>query len=1549
MIIADNMKTILKVIIPALIAFSHNAYSQGWRAEIDLDLNHNLYGYERIDNVTLTFSGVTVTGSSPRSTLNLVITGNDPMSGEINLSITGTASEPYDPQDTPTKAISLTLSGNYSKVCERGFLSNQDPTNMEQVSVWITIYPRLQISSFVQECDRLTLTSNTCTPSFKWEVSDNISGNFKIVEGQTGSSMVITREELVAMGFSSPYGRKYFRVTGLHMTTSQLQPVDIYYPGPSATIFPTNPHCHNGSDGTVTINIASSYPPGIDDFVATLFRRGPPDTPLEQESLVNTFELTFSELPAGNYRVVIENNSAIGTYGSCWTEHLFELQNPQPVTINSAELSDHHGYNITCHDNMDGTITVRAAGGTGNYASYEWEPSVSTTHVAENLAEGMYKVKVKDSNGCESTQYSYEMRAPEPLLLSLVSTGGKNGFDVTCHDMADGEITPSVSGGVPDYTFVWADGNVSASRTDLAPGNYSAVVTDANGCMSSASTTLIAPPPIDFFIAELQSVTCAGDHSGVLQIQSITNTFGTVSFLWSSGETQQQITDKQAGSYSATVQDDQGCTAEKVYTLTDPPAYSVDVAATSDYNGMPIRCNGDNSGKLTAAVYDEKGQPATADNFLWYRDAKELVSGPSVATVSDLVAATYTVEITYRSFCKATDMFILVEPPPVQPAISVISDYHGSAISCAGGHDGVITASATGGTGSNYVYKWNTEVEGHQLGGIGAGTYSVTVLDINGCSGTSEKELSGPEPLRAGISVLSNYNGQAISCSGAADARIKAVAVGGTLPYSYTWNSGSTAMEIADLPSGLYHVTVRDVNGCTTQSDTPILDPAPVMAKIISRSDYHGFGVSCRAAADGFLLVEGTGGTGTYSFVWQGSMNTRPLHSNLKAGHYRVDITDQNGCRASTEEIVTEPEVLTLEVVSSANVSCNSGTDGKIELAAGGGAGFYEYSTSPEAWTTESVLTGLKAGIYDAVVKDVNGCEQVVRHRITEPAKLAIEFHGITPSLCGDPRGEATAFVTGGSGGYQYEWRDARQTILGNEAHISSLPAGIFMLHVVDSNACTAAQSLGITSTDGPKVAIDKTVATACSYSADGAASITVAGQHPPFTIQWSDGQAGVEAVGLLKGDYFVEVMDDEKCSTVETVQIAGPDSLVVEVLQIAEPTCNGQCDGQIAVDATGGTSPYLYRWNDSSAGSSIDSLCSGDYTVKVTDQHACVATSVVRLSEPEPIAVNLVSARSPVCPERCDGTLEVLASGGVGSLQYLWSSGATSSTISDLCAGEYRLTVTDSNHCEVAAHYTLEQPQKRSVDLGGSIMLCEGQTHTLDPGPVWHSTLWDSDVGFQSKETRVVISKPGTYWLEAVDMAGCTVRDTFLLETSTELLKANFLLASEAFVGDTVVIIDISWPLPEETSWTFPEEMQKLYDMRDIVYGQFGKAGSYDITLTVGLGECRDRITKSVIINGDSLEDATGRLGYHTLVKEFSLYPNPNDGSFDVMIGLMEEKPIELTVWNILTSRKVAHIRDSGNSTYLKHVDLRPLSPGSYSLRFDFDQGFRYIRFIVR
>jgi hypothetical protein len=285
---------------------------------------------------------------------------------------------------------------------------------------------------------------------------------------------------------------------------------------------------------------------------------------------------------------------------------------------------------------------------------------------------------------------------------------------------------------------------------------------------------------------------------------------------------------------------------------------------------------------------------------------------------------------------------------------------------------------------------------------------------------------------------------------------------------------------------------------------------------------------------------------------------------------------------------------------------------------------------------------------------------------------------------------------------------------------------------------------------------------------------------------------------------------------------------------------------------------------------------------------------------------------------------------------------------LNGLCSGDYSVSITDFNGCAISSTYKVENPPALIIDLGEDKTLCVGQTYVLDAGPSWTKYTWGSNTGVTGNTSQIVIKDPGLYSVEVENPDGCKTSDTFILETSLDLLQAEFFMATKAIVGDTLVIADVSWPLPENIVWNYPASMVKIFDNGPVIYGQFNDPGVYEVTLTAALGECRDKMIKSISILKDADEPDGGRLGYKEFVINFELYPNPNFGAFDVNVEFSEESPITLSVWSITTSLNMGTWRDSGSSSYQKHVDVRPLGSGTYVLRLDHAKGYKTIRFVV-
>lgn len=1384
---------------------------------------------------------------------------------------------------------------------------------------------------------------------------------------------------------------------------SILKSVTIANPSSVATSFSSINHvsCNGGSNGQVTVSPTG----GTGSYKDYSWSNGA-TTP------------NISSLTAGTYTVNFKDTNDCPASGS------ITLTEPTAITIDLSPAQPVTGYEVSCDGKNDGSITASASGGTPGY-SYQWTGGPATATYSD-LPAGTYTVNVTDGNSCPA-QRTITLSAKPKVDFALTKVNN------TCAGASDGSVSVdvvSITNNVGSSSYSWSvPGNTGASLDNIPRGTYTVTVTDGRGplCSVSKSETLIDPPSYSVALSAPtphngKPISCNGEDDGELQavVRDAANNLTTGQhYEWfrngtplTSGSALSTVTDLAEGNYKVVVTYNTSCKTEQTLFLNDPDPVAPAINITSDYNGLPIRCTGESNASLTASASGGTG-PYT---YTW-NDINTTVA----PTLTNIGAGTYQVTATDANSCQGTSSRTLTNPAPVTPSISIVSNFNGFAIRCAGEANGHLRASGTGGTGS-YTYLWNTGSTGVDLTNSAANTYTLTATDQNGCSGTANLTVTQPTAVTAAIEVLSDFNGQAISCNGSSNGRLQANGAGGAGAFTYVWSTGATTAVLSTLAEGSYTVTATDANGCSTTANRSINDPDPVVAQITETSDFNGFGISCAGTSTGYLKASGSGGTGTLSYQWLTTTEISNTLSNVPAGTYTVRIQDANGCSDTKTRTLTQPLALTLSLLSDKDISCFDGNDGEIRLTASGGASSYEYSSDGINWQAAPAFANLRAQSYTLRVRDVNSCVTPLNNTLTQPTQLAIAFTDIEPAYCSDPRGKARAVVSGGTGAYRYEWRNEANTVFDTDATIENLAPGIYTLTSLDANDCPVTNAIGIVSADGPQVAINSVVSPLCSYSSDGSALVTATG-NGPFTYAWPNGQTSAQVTGVAQGAYIVSVRDVNNCLTTKTVDITAPDALSVALVKAENPACFGDANGGLTVSGSGGVGAYTYSWGTLS-GAEITGLAKGSYTVVLTDANACTTQQTFSLDEPALLQVNmthrtlplcfdgqdgvleatatggngqynyvwsngatsyradalragnhsvtvtdakgcsiaqtfsigqpdslqirLLDNQSPDCHDGCNGELSVDAIGGTGTLQWLWNTNATTTGITNICAGEYEVTATDAHACTTTAVYTVINPDALELDLGGSATLCVGQTYVLDPGSGWVEYNWTSNTGLSSNAQSVTIQEAGEYRLEVKNALGCGASDIFLLETSRDLLKASFMIPKEAFVNDTIVMIDISWPLPQSIAWSFPGEMKKVLDLGDVVYGQFAQAGTYTVTLATQLGECRDVIGKSVTILSNGLQEQTDGLGFEELVRKFELFPNPSQGTFEVNVEMMKEEAVTLSIWNPVSARMVTKQATAAALSHITTFDLTDLGPGTYVIRLDHARGTKYIRFVV-
>ncbi|MCD6366925.1 MAG: gliding motility-associated C-terminal domain-containing protein, partial [Bacteroidales bacterium] len=257
---------------------------------------------------------------------------------------------------------------------------------------------------------------------------------------------------------------------------------------------------------------------------------------------------TITVFAAGQYIVeVTNNNTGCGTMSDT-------------VNVNVAIIDvTTQTQNITCHSFHNGQITVSPTGGTPEY-HYQWSPAVSDSATATNLYEGNYYITITDANGCKA--YVEKIPVIEPDSLYLLASNTTNPL---CNGSNDGEITILYAGGTPPYSYQWNTTDTTSTLSQLTAGSYSVTLTDHNGCNDIETFNLTEPDAITI----TGNTDIDEDYHGYINL-SVENGTLPYSFVWSNGETTQNIDKLSSGEYSVTVTDFNGCSVVDTFTITIP-------------------------------------------------------------------------------------------------------------------------------------------------------------------------------------------------------------------------------------------------------------------------------------------------------------------------------------------------------------------------------------------------------------------------------------------------------------------------------------------------------------------------------------------------------------------------------------------------------------------------------------------------------------------------------------------------------------------------------------------------------------------------------------------------------------------------------------------------------------------------------------------------------------------------------------------------------------------------------------------------------------------
>lgn len=1037
--------------------------------------------------------------------------------------------------------------------------------------------------------------------------------------------------------------------------------------------------------------------------------------------------LTYNWTPSGGTNPTASNLTP-GTY-TCTITDATGCTRTVTATVGSTPggtLAVSSFSNVTCNGANNGSITVSPSGAFTTPISYSWAPSGGTAATASNLAPGTYTCTITDVNGCTAT---ITQAITQPAALNVAPTF----TNVGCFGGTSGTATATPSGGTAPYTYLWMPGAFNTSSiNNLGVGTYTVTVTDARGCTKTGTAT-ITQPPILAITSTTVNANC-GQPNGSASVTG-SGGFAPYTWTWSNGQTGPNATGLAAGTYTVTIRDINMC------TMTAPVTVGSVAGPTAAINTFTnVSCNGGNNGNATVTVTGGTA-PFT---YLWN-------NGQTTPTASNLVAGIYSVTVTDAVGCIASANITITQPT------LLVANAVSTNPACFGGTTGTATASAVGGA-SPYSYAWTSPGSPTTavVNNLAAGTYSVTITDANGCIRNTSVTLTNPPALSTTTAVTN------VNCNNACNGTAIATTINGTAPYTYQWNNptAQTTQTATGLCAGSFTVNVTDANGCTSQAVAAISQPNALTSSIFATGNLTCFGV-----CTGFAQITASGGTAPYTYNWMPGGITTPTASNLCAGSYTCTVTDASGCTSTSVTTITQPAQLVASVTGN-DITCAGTCDGSGNISFMGGTAPYTFLWTPSLQTVYNPAS-LCIGTHVATITDANGCSYTDSISIIEAYTPLVVTTSTLNSNCGQANGQACATTSGGLAPYTYTWNDFSFT---QQSCANNLVGGPYIVEVVDANGCIINEPAFVIDIAAPDVLITSQIDLECFGDTDGAATTSITGGAPPYSVLWSGGQTTANPTDLSAGLNTITVTDAAGCVSANGVTILEPLPINHAILSSTDVSCFAACDGAISVLANGGTGTINYAWTPGGqTTTTVSNLCAGAYSVVYTDANGCTATdTAIPITQPAALTITNATSTNVSCAGSADGSINTSASGGTPFYLFTWNPNVSTGPVANsLPAATYTLTVNDQNGCNTSQTYTITEPTPLAATTSTVASTCGSAngsaTVTPSGGTAPYTVQWN-DATLQTTTTATNLMA-GVYSVQVIDANGCsiTLADTVL------------------------------------------------------------------------------------------------------------------------------------------------------------------------------------------
>ncbi len=1076
----------------------------------------------------------------------------------------------------------------------------------------------------------------------------------------------------------------------------------------SMTVNTQDLRCNGDNSGSITVSITGGSNPSYTYSLYSVVL----DPIIINNHPINNY--TFSNLPAdNNYFLVIQVPIGGGAFAFC--SQSITLTQPPPLSISSGTIT-----NVTCNGGNDGAIDAIVTGGPTTPYTYSWSNGAVTEDIS-GLIAGDYTLTIIDGNNCTLDE-TFSVNEPISISVSSIIT------NVSCKGGSNGAIDITPSGGVSPYiSTVWSNGATTEDISGLIAGTYSVLVTDKNNCTKNVSFIITEPLTLISATHTTTNIDCNGASTGAVNLSAAGGT-APYSFLWTNGQTTEDLSNVKAGTYAVTITDSKGCfTTISGITITENPPLALLGGPTI----TNVVCNGSSTGGIS--INPTGGiAPYT---YLW-------TNGATTKNITNVAAGAFSVLVTDSKGCPMTfGPFTITEP------IAITAAPNTTPVNCHGTNTGAINLNPSGGV-LPYSFTWSNGASTQNITNLIAGSYSVTIKDKNGCT-----LIVGPIVITEPVAINATSTINNVSCNGTSTGSIALTNItGGTAPYSYSWNTGATTGIISGLAAGSFTVTIKDFNGCSSILPTfTITEPSVITATNAITN------ILCNGTSAGAIDITPSGGTAPYTFAWTNTATSEDLTA-VAAGSYSVTITDSKGCSKpfGPFTISQSPPITLATLPIITNVNCAGGITGSITITPTGGTAPYTYS-----WTNGSTtqnITALTAGIYSVTITDATSCSKIFGpYTITEPATITATSSITNASCNGSNTGAINITPAGGTPNYTYLWSNGATS-----QNIAGLIAGSYSVTITDKNACSKVIGPFVINQPIPISATGIITNVSCNAGATGSITLsTPTGGTAPFTYTWNNGATSKDLTAVIAGTYTVTIKDFNNCSsTLPAFTITEP-TLITITNSITNITCNGGSTGAINITPTGGTAPYTFAWTNGATSEDLTVVAAGTYSVTISDSKGCSKVfGPFTITQSPPITLTSLPTITNVnCNGASTGSITINPSGGTAPYTYSWTNGNTTQNITALTAGTYSVTITDATSCsKTFGPYTITEPAPITATSSIINASCNG-TNTgainITPagGTPTYTYLWSN--GATSQNIAGLIA--GSYTVTITDKNFCS------------------------------------------------------------------------------------------------------------------------------------------------------------------------------------------------